>query len=246
MEKPPFQFGLKSLFAVTTAASLLLAVGMRVPTLLTGFALTAGIVFCWLMAVAAIEKAALRAIRLAGWFRNKLHTTLRNGRRANSEWQHRVLSTSAEKRQADGMNGYQFSLRTLLAAVAVVGIGVALWVAEPSWQLGAVEALVLAWVMASTALLATISTGLARAWWAGIAAESMLAVFFFFAFFMRHLSIRGSFDSETWMATFFFGEVSTNFHLLLIGWAFAPVVGLLCVLTHWLFIRSAGPAVPRD
>jgi len=78
MQKPSFQFGLKSLFALTAAASLLLAVGMRVPALLAGFALTAGIVLCWLVAVAAIEKAALQAIRMAGWFRNKLHTNLRN------------------------------------------------------------------------------------------------------------------------------------------------------------------------
>lgn len=78
MKKPPFQFGLKSLFAMTTAASLLLAVGLRAPVPLAGFALTAGIVFCWLVAIAAIEKATFQAIRLAGWFRNKLHTNLRN------------------------------------------------------------------------------------------------------------------------------------------------------------------------
>ena len=35
----------------------------------------------------------------------------------------------------------QFSLRMLLSAVAVVAIGAALWVAEPSWPLGLLQAL---------------------------------------------------------------------------------------------------------
>jgi len=32
------------------------------------------------------------------------------------------------------MGGIQFSLRTLLAAIAAVGIGASLWTAEPSWH----------------------------------------------------------------------------------------------------------------
>src|SRR6185437_6619039 len=56
------------------------------------------------------------------------------------------------------MKGYQFSLRMMLAAVAVVGIGAALWVAEPSWQVGVVELLLSAWLLASVATLAALSS----------------------------------------------------------------------------------------
>jgi len=41
------------------------------------------------------------------------------------------------------MGRCQFSLRTLL--VAVVGIGAALWIAEPSWQIGVVETVFVTW-----------------------------------------------------------------------------------------------------
>jgi hypothetical protein len=63
------------------------------------------------------------------------------------------------------MTGTQFSLRTLLAAVAVVGIGAGLWIAEPSWQVGTIEVLLLAWVPASLVVLACNSTGRTKAWW---------------------------------------------------------------------------------
>jgi hypothetical protein len=36
-------------------------------------------------------------------------------------------------------------------------------------------------------------------------------------------------------------NLSSKFRYLLVYWAFAPVVGLLCVLTHWLFIRPPEP-----
>jgi hypothetical protein len=144
-------------------------------------------------------------------------------------------------RRTEAMSQTQFSIRTLLAAIAAVGIGAALWVAEPSWQLGVIEALVLAWITASAVLLTANSIGLARAWWAGIAAESMLAIIFVIPFFPRSLLVRGPFDSDTWVASYLFKALSSQFHLLLIAWAFAPVVGLLCVFTHWLLIRPPEP-----
>jgi hypothetical protein len=35
--------------------------------------------------------------------------------------------------------------------------------------------------------------------------------------------------------------MSASFRSVLVAWAFAPVVGLLCVFTHWLLIRPPEP-----
>lgn len=147
------------------------------------------------------------------------------------------------------MKGYQFSLRTLLAAVAAVGIGAALWVAEPSWQVGAVEFLLLALLPATTAMLCVSSTGKARAFWVGVTVESLLPTIGW-AVYGIEISLNpylanGSNPQldllHNWLLL-----LSGNFRPVLLVWAFAPIVGLLCVLTHWLFIRSADPAEPRD
>jgi hypothetical protein len=39
----------------------------------------------------------------------------------------------------------------------------------------------------------------------------------------------------------FLFDVSFGFRTIFLFWAFAPVVGLLCVFTHWLFIRRPEP-----
>lgn len=144
------------------------------------------------------------------------------------------------------MSRFQFSLRTMLAAVAVVGIGAALWVAEPSWQVGAVESLLLAWVPASAAVLSVHSIGKAKAFWMGVTAGCILPPIplilvaptkYDYSIIDLGPKFLGDFG-------FYLQILSGSFHVALVGWAFAPVVGLLCVLTHWLLIRP--PQGPKD
>src|SRR6185312_8886714 len=71
---------------------------------------------------------------------------------------------------------FQFSLRMMLAAIAVVGIGAGLWVAEPSWHVGSVEFFLVPWVLASTTLLSVHSTQKIKAFWMGVAAECIWPV----------------------------------------------------------------------
>jgi hypothetical protein len=151
------------------------------------------------------------------------------------------------------MGRFQFSLRMMLAAVAVVGIGAGLWVAEPSWQLGVVEALLLAWVPASAVLLSIQFTGKARAFWMGVAAECVwpilvclsVAVLFSLGIVPVDSALPETpplLTRPAWWFPGFLFDLSEHFLPVLLAWAFAPVVGLLCVLTHWLFIR---PPVPK-
>ena len=71
------------------------------------------------------------------------------------------------------MSRFQFSLRMLLVAVAVavVGIGAALWRAEASWQAGAIEFLLVAWVVATVAMMSINAKGRAKAFWMGVTTE---------------------------------------------------------------------------
>ena len=131
----------------------------------------------------------------------------------------------------------QFSLRTLFAAVAVVGIAVALWVARPSWQLGMVEIVCLAFVPASAIILAVNSTGNRKAWWIGITAQCLLAEFGFV-----HLAIQqANWYESIYMLKLLAAAISDRFRMLLLAWAFAPVVGLLCVFMHWVLVRPHEP-----
>lgn len=136
---------------------------------------------------------------------------------------------------------FQFSLRMLLAAVGIVGIGAGLWVAEPSWQIGAVEFLLLACVPASAAALSVHSDGRAKAFWMGVTSECISAAVFCctgmgaVALDLLGLPTFIPTSLESLMARFWL--LSANFQAILFSWAFAPVVGLLCVFTHWLFIR---------
>lgn len=150
------------------------------------------------------------------------------------------------------MKGYQFSLRTLLAAIAAIGIGAALWTAKPSWQIGVIEAFLLAWVPASAALLAAHSSGVAKSWWIGIAAGCTFATILLlladtnWSVMVYSIAPANLAPGRLGQLKVFVETLSLNFQTLLLLWAFAPVVGLLCVLTHWLLIRSADPAEPRD
>lgn len=140
------------------------------------------------------------------------------------------------------MGRFQFSLRTMLAAVAAMGIGAALWVAEPSWQLGAFEAVFVTWFLAIPLMFIARSSGAARAWWIGIAVESVFATASHTIAACSAFSIWGNVsdyplqsqpDSLQWFGL----RMAELFHPLLASWSLAPVVGLLCVATHWLFVR---------
>ena len=138
------------------------------------------------------------------------------------------------------MSRFQFSIRSLFAAVAFVGIGAALWVAEPSWQLGAVEALLLAWVPGSAVALSVHSTGKMRTFWIGCAIECVLLSTFAVAlgwYIGPDIPPDETFPEYFGNAPFAMAILSRSFQTFLLIWAFAPVVGLLCVFTHWLLIR---------
>jgi hypothetical protein len=140
---------------------------------------------------------------------------------------------------------FQFSLRMMLAAVAVVGIGAALWVAEPSWQVGAIELTFSGWVLASAVLLSINSKTNAKAWWVGVLVHCVMSVFIYcitlYPTFLENANdpiIRPvvSLAPIKWVSLTF----STYIRSLLVGFATAPVLGIICVLTHWLFIRPKG------
>ena len=133
----------------------------------------------------------------------------------------------------------QFSLRTLLAAVAVVGIGAALWIAEPSWYVGAVESIFIAWVLASAAAMIVHTTGPAKAFWFGVGVQCALIIAFLIQ--SRQLDVSGLFGFDYFWAAL--RNLSYFFRPILVAWAFAPIVGLLCVLTHWFLVR---PREPKD
>ena len=147
----------------------------------------------------------------------------------------------------------QFSLRTLLAAVAAIGIGAALWVAEPSWQVGAVEFFLAPCVLGSATLLALHSSGRPNEFWTGVAAEIVWPILVYLPvallFSLPHRAI-GAVDTAAlsflhlpnWFPHFLVG-MSETFRPVLLAWAFAPIVGLLCVLMHWVLLR---PPEPKD
>ena len=144
----------------------------------------------------------------------------------------------------------QFSLRTLLAAVAIVGIGAALWVAEPSWQVGILQTFFVLALPACVTVAAMQLSGNSRAFCVGLSfATTIAAVMFIFHLTLecRNLigTVAGVFESDEgvrWLHGL--SLTSQLFKLAAFQWAFAPVVGLLCVFTHWLLIEP--PQGPRD
>lgn len=140
------------------------------------------------------------------------------------------------------MGRFQFSLRMMLAAVAVVGIGAALWVAEPSWQVGLVEAVFVTWLIALPLMFIGRSSGAARAWWIGIAVESIFATVSHAVAIYSAFSIWGNISdlqlqSQPTSFHWFGLRMAELFHPLIASWALAPAVGFLCYATHWLFVR---------
>lgn len=153
------------------------------------------------------------------------------------------------------MSRTQFSLRTLIAAVAVVGIGAALWVAEPSWQVGILQTLFVLALPACVMAAAMRLSGPSRAFCIGLSFATTIPA----AIFLLRLTNEGRVlivdsavagipleTSSDEMQLLRGLSLSSLFKLAAGQWAFAPVVGLLCVFTNWLFIRSAGPAEPKE
>jgi hypothetical protein len=145
----------------------------------------------------------------------------------------------------------QFSLRMLFAAVAVTGIGGALWVAEPSWQVGILQTFLVLALPACGTVAAMQLSGPSRAFCVGLSFATTIAA----ATFMFHLThackpelfgvVAGIFESNEGMQwRRGLSSTSSSFKAAAFQWAFAPVVGLLCVLTHWLLIQL--PQGPRD
>jgi hypothetical protein len=131
------------------------------------------------------------------------------------------------------MRGYQFSLRMLLAAVAVAGIGAALWTAKPSWKVGAIEALLLVWVPTSAIVMVINSTGMSKTFWIGTSAECLAASLGF----IRYAVPVESYSTYSVMLQYLAYHISDRFWSVLLAWAVAPIVGFLCVATHWLLVR---------
>ena len=148
----------------------------------------------------------------------------------------------------------QFSLRTLFAAVAVVGIGAALWVAEPSWQVGLLQSVIVLTFPACVTVAAIQLRGPSRAFCVGLSFATTIPA----GIFMFHLTYECKVDvvvsavagvalesreEMLWLRGL--SSMSPLFKVVAGQWAFAPVVGLFCVLTHWLLVRPAS-AEPKD
>jgi hypothetical protein len=127
----------------------------------------------------------------------------------------------------------QFSLRTLF--VAVVGIGAALWVAEPSPQVAAIEVVLALWVPTLAVIFGLKTAGNSRVCWLGVA---FTLAAFAIAYSRECITLTKEPGlSLLLLAERFVMQFSVDFRGLLAVWAaYGSIVGILCVLAHWLFI----------
>lgn len=138
------------------------------------------------------------------------------------------------------MSRFKFSLRTLLVSVAIFGIGAALWVAEPSPQVGAIEVMLTLWVPTLAAIFGLKTAGKSRVCWLGVAFT--LAMFAIAYSRECVTSIKEPGLPFLLLVEKFAMQFSVNFRGLMAVWAaFAPAVGILCILAHWLFTRPLDP-----
>lgn len=145
----------------------------------------------------------------------------------------------------------QFSLGMLLAAVAVVAIGAALWVAEPSWPVGLLQALFVMAGPACAAAAAIQRQGARRIFGLGVAFALTIPATTYF--YLLSNECRVLIADRHWTRV----PIGTQqlfipdglegspvfFKLALCQWSLAPLVGLLCVLTQRLFLP---PATSRE
>jgi hypothetical protein len=138
------------------------------------------------------------------------------------------------------MSRTQFSLRTLLAAVAAVGIGAASLVAEPTWQsLVALEFVSI--LYATIGLIGVVETsGRVRSFWMGVSLPcglaALLAVIFLPLCFAYHDIIAYQIVLPE------LAQYIAEFLRPILGlfWLASLVNGLLGVLVHSLFVGDAG------
>lgn len=128
----------------------------------------------------------------------------------------------------------QFSLRTLLAAVAVVGIGAALWVAEPSWQAG-LAGLFAVLIIPAFSLVAIANTKrYAHTFFIGFFVPAICFAFFCVGTMTEHWWNGGR--GETYLQWVHMLEgVSLHLHLYITAPVIFPIVGLCCVVMHRMF-----------
>ena len=139
------------------------------------------------------------------------------------------------------MGRFKFSLRILLAAV---GIGAALWVAEPSWQVGAIEGVLLVIIPVLTIRFARRSRGKARAWWEGVGMACLCSILIFFYLYsvrMHAPFAEAPITSPVASSTTFLANLSARFRFIIAFWAFAPAVGVFFIVMH----RLIGPPPGR-
>ena len=81
MEKPPIQFGLKTIFVATTGVAILMAtgeVGRTFAWMLVLWSIAAVILFAALAAYAVVKQVTIEVIRLARWTLNRFSLRLRS------------------------------------------------------------------------------------------------------------------------------------------------------------------------
>lgn len=133
------------------------------------------------------------------------------------------------------MTSIQFQRRIVATTAVLLCTGAALWVAEPSWQVGALECFLFGWVPSSAAILSANSTGKGKAFWLGFAVEAALPPSIYLARFGAPMFIAKPIGLDF---PHFLVDFSRVFRPVLMLWAFAPFVGLLCVGTHWFFVQQ--------
>lgn len=79
MEKPPFQFGLRSIFLATTGVAVLMAageLGRILAWMMVLWSMAAVILFAVLAAFAVVKRVSIDTVRLARWTLNRFSLRL--------------------------------------------------------------------------------------------------------------------------------------------------------------------------
>lgn len=131
------------------------------------------------------------------------------------------------------MSRFQFAIRTLSAGVAAWIIAVLLTI-RPSWQLGLLQSfLVLA--AAACSLVAVIqSAGIRRSFFLGVSVPTAISALLFLERLSAECCEVG--DENVYIDEGL-AAVTPFFKIVLMLWGISPVVGILCVLMHWFWVR---------
>ena len=134
---------------------------------------------------------------------------------------------------------FQFSIRWIFAGTMAVACAAGLWVATPSWQLGVIELVLIFFVPAFAAVSSLGSKGYARDFWVGVLVSTVLGWLVLFLVLFPHGNwafVNGYVDmGEVELALMgFFATFARYGRFMVVFWSFAPLVGILCVVTRWL------------